>query len=56
MKYYHFILCTAGDVIRDVMLELLDETERKRQEHIKELIATEQAYIEDMTLVHEVSP
>ncbi|KAL0103076.1 hypothetical protein PUN28_018401 [Cardiocondyla obscurior] len=28
--------------------------ERKRQEHIKELIVTEQAYIEDMRLVHEV--
>jgi len=29
--------------------------EKKRQEHIKELIVTEQAYIEDMRLVHEVS-
>ncbi|XP_025267864.1 intersectin-1 isoform X9 [Camponotus floridanus] len=28
--------------------------EKKRQEHIKELIVTEQAYIEDMRLVHEV--
>ncbi|XP_071567656.1 intersectin-1 isoform X11 [Temnothorax nylanderi] len=31
-----------------------DSMERKRQEHIKELIVTEQAYIEDMRLVHEV--
>ncbi|XP_025153688.1 intersectin-2 isoform X3 [Harpegnathos saltator] len=31
-----------------------DPMEKKRQEHIKELIATEQAYIEDMRLVHEV--
>ncbi|XP_011861112.1 PREDICTED: intersectin-1 isoform X2 [Vollenhovia emeryi] len=31
-----------------------DPMERKRQEHIKELIVTEQAYIEDMRLVHEV--
>nr|XP_012216614.1 PREDICTED: intersectin-1 isoform X3 [Linepithema humile] len=28
--------------------------EKKRQEHIKELIMTEKAYIEDMRLVHEV--
>lgn len=28
--------------------------EKKRQEHIKELIVTEHAYIEDMRLVHEV--
>lgn len=32
----------------------LDPMERKRQEYIKELITTEQAYIEDMRLVHEV--
>nr|XP_031841629.1 intersectin-1 isoform X3 [Nomia melanderi] len=32
----------------------LDAIERKRQEYIKELITTEQAYIEDMRLVHEV--
>lgn len=32
----------------------LDSIERKRQEYIKELITTEQAYIEDMRLVHEV--
>lgn len=28
--------------------------EHKRQQHIHELITTEQAYIEDMTAVHEV--
>lgn len=32
----------------------LGSMERKRQEYIKELIMTEQAYIEDMRLVHEV--
>lgn len=31
-----------------------DPMEKKRQEHIKELIMTEQGYIEDMRLVHEV--
>ncbi|XP_011350007.2 intersectin-2 isoform X6 [Ooceraea biroi] len=31
-----------------------DPMEKKRQEYIKELIMTEQAYIEDMRLVHEV--
>lgn len=33
---------------------MLDPSERKRQDYIKELIATEQAYIDDMRLVHEV--
>ncbi|XP_023316913.1 intersectin-2 isoform X3 [Trichogramma pretiosum] len=32
----------------------MDSMERKRQEYIKELIATEEAYIIDMQLVHEV--
>lgn len=32
----------------------LNKEERKRQQHIHELITTEQAYIEDMTAVHEV--
>lgn len=32
----------------------LDAMERKRQEYIKELIVTEEAYIVDMQLVHEV--
>ncbi|XP_048512969.1 intersectin-2 isoform X5 [Athalia rosae] len=50
----NYVSPMSGDMIREVMLGLLDETERKRQEHIKELIATEQAYIEDMSLVHEV--
>lgn len=34
---------------------MLDPMERKRQEYIKELIATEEAYINDMILVHEVN-
>ncbi|XP_015589739.1 intersectin-1 isoform X6 [Cephus cinctus] len=38
----------------DILLARLEPTERKRQEYIKELIATERAYIEDMRLVHEV--
>lgn len=32
----------------------LNKEERKRQQHIHELITTEQAYIEDMNAVHEV--
>ncbi|KAH0568927.1 intersectin-1 isoform X2 [Cotesia glomerata] len=35
-------------------ISMLDPMERKRQEYIKELIATEEAYINDMILVHEV--
>ncbi|KAK0182732.1 hypothetical protein PV327_000835 [Microctonus hyperodae] len=35
-------------------ISMLDPMERKRQDYIKELIATEQAYIDDMRLVHEV--
>ncbi|XP_046617451.1 intersectin-1 isoform X4 [Neodiprion virginianus] len=50
----NYVSPMSSDLIRDVMFGLLNDTERKRQEHIKELIATEQAYIEDMTLVHEV--
>lgn len=38
----------------DLLVAGLDSMERKRQEYIKELIMTEQAYIEDMRLVHEV--
>ena len=33
----------------------LDMMERKRQEHIQELIFTEEVYIQDMQLVHEVN-
>lgn len=32
----------------------LNKEEHKRQQHIHELITTEQAYIEDMIAVHEV--
>lgn len=32
----------------------MDPIEKKRQESIKELIATEEGYINDMRLVHEV--
>ncbi|XP_012284787.1 intersectin-2 isoform X2 [Orussus abietinus] len=38
----------------DPTLTRIGSMERKRQEYIKELIVTEQAYIEDMRLVHEV--
>ena len=38
----------------NLLMAGLDSIERKRQEYIKELITTEQAYIEDMRLVHEV--
>ncbi|XP_044011155.1 intersectin-1 isoform X3 [Aphidius gifuensis] len=36
------------------MLSPMDPIEKKRQESIKELIATEEGYINDMRLVHEV--
>lgn len=35
-------------------LNLLNGVERKRQDSIAELIGTEQAYIDDMSIVHEV--
>ncbi|XP_058804871.1 intersectin-1 isoform X2 [Phymastichus coffea] len=38
----------------NAMAQQLDSMERKRQEYIKELIVTEEAYIVDMQLVHEV--
>ncbi|XP_023246440.1 intersectin-1 isoform X2 [Copidosoma floridanum] len=43
-----------NDFLRTDPMAQLDHTERKRQEHIKELIRTEEAYIVDMQLVHEV--
>lgn len=49
-----YILCVANEVTTDLLMAGLDSMERKRQEYIKELITTEQAYIEDMRLVHEV--
>lgn len=44
----------ASEQMSDVLTAQIEPLERKRQEYIKELIATEQAYIEDMRLVHEV--
>ncbi|XP_076618966.1 dynamin associated protein 160 isoform X3 [Colletes latitarsis] len=43
-----------NEMTTDLLVGGLDSMERKRQEYIKELITTEQAYIEDMRLVHEV--
>ncbi|XP_054002399.1 intersectin-1 isoform X6 [Hylaeus anthracinus] len=43
-----------NETTTDLVMGGLDSMERKRQEYIKELITTEQAYIEDMRLVHEV--
>ncbi|KYN36796.1 Intersectin-1 [Trachymyrmex septentrionalis] len=48
-----YILCVANELMVDTVM-YHNPMERKRQEHIKELIVTEQAYIEDMRLVHEV--
>ncbi|XP_076663199.1 dynamin associated protein 160 isoform X5 [Andrena cerasifolii] len=42
------------EMTTDILSVGFDSMERKRQEYIKELITTEQAYIEDMRLVHEV--
>lgn len=33
----------------------VSKVEKKRQQHIKELILTEQAYIDDMSIVYDVS-
>lgn len=49
-----YILCVANEMTTNLLMAGLDSMERKRQEYIKELITTEQAYIEDMRLVHEV--
>lgn len=49
-----WVLCTASELTNEFMMSRLEPSERKRQDYIKELIATEQAYIEDMRLVHEV--
>jgi hypothetical protein len=56
MKKKHcfvYILCVASESMIDTMI-CHDPMEKKRQEYIRELIMTEQAYIEDMRLVHEV--
>lgn len=46
--YYNYIVAEVTIKVK------LNKEERKRQQHIHELITTEQAYIEDMTAVHEV--
>lgn len=46
------ILVTANSVKRKIKLS---KDEKKRQHYIKELILTEQAYIDDMSVVHDVS-
>ncbi|KYQ52515.1 Intersectin-2 [Trachymyrmex zeteki] len=51
--FFVYILCVANELMIDTVM-YHNPMERKRQEHIKELIVTEQAYIEDMRLVHEV--
>lgn len=53
-KLFTYILCVANEMTTNLLMAGLDSIERKRQEYIKELITTEQAYIEDMRLVHEV--
>jgi len=50
--FFVYILCVASELMIDTICH--NPMEKKRQEHIKELIVTEQAYIEDMRLVHEV--
>ncbi|XP_025989410.2 intersectin-1 isoform X4 [Solenopsis invicta] len=49
----NYVSPMSNELMIDTMM-YHDPMERKRQEHIKELIVTEQAYIEDMRLVHEV--
>ncbi|KZC10712.1 Intersectin-1, partial [Dufourea novaeangliae] len=49
----NYVSPMSNETTTDPMTDL-DSMERKRQEYIKELITTEQAYIEDMRLVHEV--
>lgn len=51
--FFVYILCVASETMIDTMM-CHNPMEKKRQEHIKELIMTEKAYIEDMRLVHEV--
>lgn len=46
-NYYQGYFVTA--------VNLLTGVEKKRQDSIAELISTEQAYIDDMSIVHEVS-
>ncbi|KAK2582098.1 hypothetical protein KPH14_002798 [Odynerus spinipes] len=50
----NYVSPMSSKLTSDLLMARLDPMERKRQEYIKELITTEQAYIEDMRLVHEV--
>ncbi|XP_029038941.2 intersectin-2 isoform X7 [Osmia bicornis bicornis] len=50
----NYVSPMSNEMTTDLLMAGLDSLERKRQEYIKELITTEQAYIEDMRLVHEV--
>ncbi|XP_047345534.1 intersectin-1 isoform X6 [Vespa velutina] len=50
----NYVSPMSSKLTTELLLARLDPMERKRQEYIKELITTEQAYIEDMRLVHEV--
>lgn len=52
--FFWIVVTTAEEPESTIFGSQLDRAERKRQEYIKELISTEQAYIEDMLLVHEV--
>ncbi|XP_018398634.1 PREDICTED: intersectin-1 isoform X2 [Cyphomyrmex costatus] len=49
----NYVSPMSNELMVDTMM-YHNPMERKRQEHIKELIVTEHAYIEDMRLVHEV--
>ncbi|XP_043521564.1 intersectin-1 isoform X12 [Frieseomelitta varia] len=50
----NYVSPMSNEMTTNLLMAGLDSIERKRQEYIKELITTEQAYIEDMRLVHEV--
>ncbi|XP_046814365.1 intersectin-1 isoform X8 [Vespa crabro] len=50
----NYVSPMSSKLTTELLMARLDPMERKRQEYIKELITTEQAYIEDMRLVHEV--
>ncbi|XP_011639535.1 intersectin-1 isoform X5 [Pogonomyrmex barbatus] len=49
----NYVSPMSNELMIDTMM-CHNPREKKRQEHIKELIMTEHAYIEDMRLVHEV--
>ncbi|XP_076754423.1 dynamin associated protein 160 isoform X3 [Xylocopa sonorina] len=50
----NYVSPMSNEMTTDLLMAGLDPMERKRQGYILELISTEQAYIEDMRLVHEV--